>query len=147
MYILFCLKCNPHAIPHADIKGAWRRPYWPCMTIQHTQPPLVAFASLKLLDELHLMPKNIGQSSQPEVVLPKMWMRNFPCVLHIIRPIPHALPVINSRSENRSHRFSQLNRDSLNHNRPQQLCEPISNIKRRRWHGTLVKAKTLAQNR
>lgn len=36
MYILVRLKCNPHAIPHADIKGAWRRPYWPCMTFQHT---------------------------------------------------------------------------------------------------------------
>lgn len=39
MYILVRLKCNPHAIPHADIKGAWRRPYWPCMTFHSTQEP------------------------------------------------------------------------------------------------------------
>lgn len=39
MYMLFCLQCNPHAIPHAVIEGAWRRrPYWPCMTL-HTEPP------------------------------------------------------------------------------------------------------------
>lgn len=39
MYILVRLKCNPHAIPHADIKGAWGRPYWPCMTFHSTQEP------------------------------------------------------------------------------------------------------------
>lgn len=103
------------------------------------------------------LPKTLGwtpfdawkywQSSQPDVVLPKMWMRNFLCVLQIIRPIPDALPVINSLSENRSHRFSRLNQDSLNHDQPQQLCELISNIKWWRWLGTLVMAKTLAQNR
>lgn len=31
MYI--CLQCNPHAIPHAVIEDAWRRPYWSCMSL------------------------------------------------------------------------------------------------------------------
>lgn len=40
MYMLFCLQCNPHAIPHAVIEGAWRRPYSPCMSL-HTEPTLI----------------------------------------------------------------------------------------------------------
>lgn len=41
MYMRFCLWCNPHAIPHAVIEGAWRRrPCWPCMTL-HTEPPAI----------------------------------------------------------------------------------------------------------
>lgn len=38
--MLFCLQCNPHAILHAVIEGAWRRPYSPCMSL-HTEPTLI----------------------------------------------------------------------------------------------------------
>lgn len=138
MYILVHLKCSPHAIPHADIKGAWRRPYWPCMTFQHTgaappgRPPFYGPTRTRSIF-------NAWKCSACRVTTNGTW-QNFRSVLQTFSKSTYAPPpVVKSRRENLY--ASQLDR------RSQHLATAVTQTRLERqnqkwWRlGTLVMAQ------
>lgn len=125
-HILVRLKCNPHAIPHADIKGAWRRPYWPCMTFQaHWKPALSTSPT--------------GAHS----IFNGTWQNLAVCYKHSLKCTDCCCARCPSPRELRVRIFTRPTGPPLASNWPQQLCKLLSNIKNQKWWrlGTLVMAQ------